>query len=331
MKKQNKLSVLFLLGITIAVNAQISTGAGASSVLANSPTTNTNVGIGTTNPIAKLDIAGGLSDGQTFTSNTDRNYKTWILNVGSIVNPTTGSRLLKFLDFPVSNINAKSMFWFAIDDRKDNQRFRVYAETGGYGGLEVNDNKQRNVFKIVETTSLEGCSFSHVTLPQSDTRMIIGSAYEGLTDDVINNYKFVVKNGKCNGTYGLGSALVEGNIVSMSNIGIGTSNFVDGIDTYRLSVKGKIRAQEIKVYNTWADYVFKKEYKLPTLNEVEKYIIQNGHLPNVPSAQEITKKGLELGEMAKIQQEKIEELTLYIIEQNKRIEKLEAVLRTLVK
>ncbi|MFM9987824.1 hypothetical protein [Flavobacterium sp.] len=109
-----------------------------------------------------------------------------------------------------------------------------------------------------------------------------------------------------------------------SYLGIGTSSFLDATDskTYRLSVKGRIRAEEVKVYNTWADYVFNKDYKLPTLKEVEGYIKENRHLPNVPSAKEVTEKGLELGEMARIQQEKIEELTLYLIQQNKEIQEL---------
>lgn len=87
---------------------------------------------------------------------------------------------------------------------------------------------------------------------------------------------------------------------------------------------GNIWAKEIKVAltNPWADYVFNETYKLPTLNEVEKYIKKNKHLQNVPTAEEIKCNGLELGEIAKIQQEKIEELTLYLIQQNKEIEKL---------
>ena len=66
------------------------------------------------------------------------------------------------------------------------------------------------------------------------------------------------------------------------------------------------------------------------LTKVEEYIAQNGHLPNVPSAKEITEKGLELGEMAKIQQEKIEELTLYLIQQNKEIEELKSQIKLLL-
>ncbi|MGN6494034.1 MAG: hypothetical protein ACTHLE_18695 [Agriterribacter sp.] len=110
------------------------------------------------------------------------------------------------------------------------------------------------------------------------------------------------------------------------SIGIGNSNV--GIDienpTEKLSVNGKIRAKEIKVEAAnWPDYVFDDDYKITSLNNLERYIKANKHLPDMPSAKEIENNGLELGEMVKQQQKKIEELTLYIIEQNKRIEKLE--------
>lgn len=102
------------------------------------------------------------------------------------------------------------------------------------------------------------------------------------------------------------------------------------VSNYNLFVKGGILTDEIRVAlsSTWADYVFAKDYKLPTIKEVEDFIENNGHLPNVPSAAQVKEEGIELGEMAKIQQEKIEELMLYIIQQNKRIEALEAKLNT---
>ena len=132
--------------------------------------------------------------------------------------------------------------------------------------------------------------------------------------------------------------MIQGEILTDANIGIGTYNFTDGSETYRLSVKGKIRAEEVKVYNTWADYVFNKDYDLPSLQDVENHIKENGHLINVPSAKEVNENGLELGNIAKIQQEKIEELTLYIIEQNKinekqnqDIEELKALVKQLIK
>ncbi|CAM3971876.1 MULTISPECIES: hypothetical protein [Flavobacterium] len=95
------------------------------------------------------------------------------------------------------------------------------------------------------------------------------------------------------------------------------------ISNYNLFVKGGILTEELRVSltGTWADYVFNKDYNLPSLEEVENHIKEKGHLINVPSAKEVAENGLELGNIAKIQQEKIEELTLYIIEQNKINEK----------
>jgi len=107
---------------------------------------------------------------------------------------------------------------------------------------------------------------------------------------------------------------------TVGKVGIGTTN----LGNYELSVNGEIRAKEIKVETGWADYVFFKDYKLPTLQEVEKHIQEKGHLINIPSANEVEANGIELGEMNKLLLEKIEELTLYIIQQEKRIKSLEA-------
>jgi hypothetical protein len=69
----------------------------------------------------------------------------------------------------------------------------------------------------------------------------------------------------------------------------------------------------------WADFVFEKEYQLPTLDEVEQHIHKKGHLPNIPNTKEVIENGLSLGESQKLLLQKIEELTLYSIEQNKLI------------
>ncbi|WP_285060240.1 hypothetical protein [Pedobacter ginsengisoli] len=100
---------------------------------------------------------------------------------------------------------------------------------------------------------------------------------------------------------------------SNGNVGIGTNSA-----TEKLSVKGKIRAQEIKVeMANWADFVFAKDYILPTLQETEKHIKEKGHLPGIPSATEVENNGIELGDMNKKLLQKIEELTLYLIRLNK--------------
>ncbi|TKC02813.1 hypothetical protein [Pedobacter frigoris] len=114
--------------------------------------------------------------------------------------------------------------------------------------------------------------------------------------------------------------LVDGKI----GIGINTP-------TEKLEVNGKIRAREIKVENTnWPDYVFAPSYKLPTLQETEKHIKEKGHLPGIPSASEVKANGVELGSMNAKLLQKIEELTLHLIEMKKenqevkdRLQKLE--------
>lgn len=97
---------------------------------------------------------------------------------------------------------------------------------------------------------------------------------------------------------------------------------------YRLFVKDGIRTEKVKVEiaaeNGWADYVFNKDYKLMSLKDVESYINTNGHLPEVPSTEEAIKNGIELKAMNILLLKKVEELTLHLIGQNKRIEELEA-------
>jgi hypothetical protein len=104
------------------------------------------------------------------------------------------------------------------------------------------------------------------------------------------------------------------------NVGIGTSN----PGSFKLAVEGKIGAREVQVIltNPWPDYVFEREYKLPSLDEVQSYIDQNKHLPDMPSAKELEKNGVLLGEMNALLVKKIEELTLYMIELKKENKEL---------
>ncbi|PYF74190.1 hypothetical protein [Pedobacter nutrimenti] len=100
------------------------------------------------------------------------------------------------------------------------------------------------------------------------------------------------------------------------NIGIGTAD----PKGYKLAVNGKVRAQEIKVETAnWPDYVFAKDYQLPSLKETEKHIQEKGHLPGIPSAVDVKDNGVDLGEMNARLLQKIEELTLHLIEKDKQI------------
>ncbi|WP_296143204.1 hypothetical protein [uncultured Flavobacterium sp.] len=139
-----------------------------------------------------------------------------------------------------------------------------------------------------------------------------------------NNRLLIDNNNSTNsliwGDFALDQLKLNGKV----GIGTGFANFPTtagsvNVANYNLFVKGGILTEEVRVnlQSNWADYVFLPDYKLKTLGEVENYINENGHLENVPSAKKVKEEGIELGEMVKIQQEKIEELTLYIIQLNK--------------
>lgn len=110
-------------------------------------------------------------------------------------------------------------------------------------------------------------------------------------------------------------------------IGVGTTN-----PAYKLDVNGSIHSKEVKVDGKgWADFVFKDGYQLKNLESVEKFIQKNGHLEHIPSEKEVQQQGIELGEINVKLLQKIEELTLYIIAQNKKIKSVAKLERRIEK
>ena len=103
------------------------------------------------------------------------------------------------------------------------------------------------------------------------------------------------------------------------NVAIG-----DFLPTNKLDVNGTMRAKEVIVETGWADYVFEKNYKLRSIEEMEQFINENKHLPNIPKASEIEKNGLKVGETNKAMMEKIEELAMYVIQLKKEIDLLKS-------
>lgn len=125
-------------------------------------------------------------------------------------------------------------------------------------------------------------------------------------------------------TYGDNPAIF---INAVNDVAIGTNNTAG----YKLAVAGNMIAAKIKVksQNNWPDFVFEPSYKLPTLQQLESFIKENNHLPDMPSAKEALEQGIDLGDnQAKLLQ-KIEELTLYIIDQNKKLEAVQQQLKEL--
>ncbi|PWG78064.1 hypothetical protein [Pararcticibacter amylolyticus] len=133
----------------------------------------------------------------------------------------------------------------------------------------------------------------------------------------VSDFKSVVIDRK--GGLALGGYWDAGNnkLSVDGNVGIGTTDSKG----YKLAVNGDIRAKEVKVEAAnWPDYVFASTYKIPELQVVEDFIQKNQHLPGIPSASEIKDNGVNLGQINTALLKKVEELTLYIIEQNKKLE-----------
>ncbi|PWL39606.1 hypothetical protein DKG77_01875 [Flagellimonas aquimarina] len=163
-----------------------------------------------------------------------------------------------------------------------------------------------------------GNFFGGITWKVNSRRRAAIAAIQEHTDSDHIGLAFFTK-----GTDGLGPIYESVRITRNGSMGIGTSS-----PDSKLTVKGDIHAEEVKVDLSvpGPDYVFKEEYNLRSLEEVQNYIEDHGHLPNIPSAMEMEENGIQLGAMNMILLEKIEELTLYVIElekNNKKIQELE--------
>jgi hypothetical protein len=109
------------------------------------------------------------------------------------------------------------------------------------------------------------------------------------------------------------------NMYAAGSVGIGTTPS----ENFRLAVNGRIRAKEVIVESGWSDFVFYPDYNLPSMKEVKNHISMYGHLKDIPSEKEVLENGIGVGEMNKLLLQKVEEITLYLLEAYDRIEKLE--------
>lgn len=161
------------------------------------------------------------------------------------------------------------------------------------------------------------------TVAQSYNSFVIGAYNYNPGTYSINSWisaepLFVIGNGSFGATRNAMMVLKNGNVLINKNS--------QGNAAYKLDVNGIIRANEVVINTTGADFVFEKEYKLMSLELLEQNINKNKHLPGIPSACEMQKNGVSLSELNTSLLQKVEELTLYIIEQNKRIGKLEELI-----
>jgi len=241
-----------------------------------------NVGIGTDIPAEALDVVGTANFSQ---------------------------------DLRIGQQNGNGIFVFNTEAGTDIHDMILYGNNGkaraylaaSYERTQFSlGNLSEQEFFNINNNEITNSVFVH--MPRPDSRMVI-SGY----GDYKPEHKFIVRNG---------SALIEGNILSTGKIGIGLESSEIPVD-YQFAVAGKIISEEVKVKLQsagWPDYVFSKDYKLPTLKNVEDHIKAKGHLQNIPSAAEVAVNGILLGDMNAKLLKKIEELTLYTIQQQKELD-----------
>jgi len=178
----------------------------------------------------------------------------------------------------------------------------------------------------------EGAAISFYT-PMSPSPDLLGAQIYSFRDNGINASPTTSLHFLTNNAGTLSDRLV---ISGTGNIGIGTtdnSNWNLAASTYKLAVGGSVIATGITVKATgsWPDFVFRKDYQLPPLSSVKLFIERNHHLPQIPSEPEIADAGIDLGKMNRLLLQKMEEMTLYMIQANEKIESLEKQVKYLKK
>ena len=267
-----------------------------------------NVGIGTDNPIAKLDVNGGI---RASYSDTDIGGCITIANPAKTGNGQASSWCIYNMS---GGYNNSLQFW-AYDN--------IGCTSGGLcnNRLTLMDNGNVGVGTTCPQSKL------HILDGNNNIRFgDFGSSTAGieLSDGAVNSAESVYLLGWENsfrvsiGNPNKGNHLFT--IQNSGNVGIGTTN-----PAYKLDVLGTIRAKEVLVnLDGGADFVFEKGYKLPTIEHVANYVQANKHLPDIPSANEMVKHGVSMGDMQVKLLQKVEELTLYAIHENISKKELES-------
>ncbi len=188
----------------------------------------------------------------------------------------------------------------------------VFPNNGANSGVDLSNGSSGNI--SVGVSSCFGC-YSGQAKPGDGVIRVLGGG-----DLLLNIPSSSVTGRKI--TFAADFAKLM-QVADNGKVTIGNPSNMNG--NYRLYVETGIITEKLKVatVSNWADYVFDKKYNLLSLKEVEKYIKTNKHLPNVPSAEEVAKEGIDMAKMDAKLLEKIEELTLYVIQLNKKIEQLE--------
>ena len=248
-------------------------------------TPSNNIGIGTTNPINKMDISGNLG--------------------------ILGGNALRFYN---SANNAWATIQFDGTNLNENYTFNINNNLYTSGNVGIGTTSPGSKLQIGNYFQLDGNSSNMGMLGFNrniNTGAILNSSYGA----------FQLQN--CVGQLQLEVWSSSGSLVTIHKFNNdGTVTLGGSLSGTNASFNGNTTTKKLIVTQTgWADYVFKPSYKLRSLSEVEVFIKVNKHLPEIPSAMQIEEKGIDVGETQKLLLLKVEELTLYMIEMKKEMEK----------
>ena len=249
---------------------------------------NGNVGIGTTSPSEKLEVNGDILGNQ---------YRFPFINYDFSASPRT----------QLENMSLK-----LFDD------YHTYRP----GGVAPGNNNYGTLLAIYGRSS----HWEHNLYFGANKKIYYrsstwsgGTAEDGTTGG-FHEWRTILDSKSDIETSGLLKLTGSGNhYISNGNVGIGTTN-----PQTKLAVNGEITKKEVIVtMDGWSDFVFNEDYRLMSLTDLKEYVKTHDHLPGVPTTKEVSEEGISLGEMNKILLQKIEELTLYIMEQDERIKGIE--------
>jgi hypothetical protein len=342
--------LLSLASATASLTAQtLYAPAGSGGVLVQ-PSSNASVGIGTSTPLTSLQVVGPITagDGGGSTQGIDYLYGYYngsgkLFTIGSLY-----SSAASFLGYSVkahpaaAGYVSSNGFNIGRSAFEANDGFLAFltgaSQTSTDGGsvtvtermrIDAAGNVGIGTTNPTYKLSIDSGSGSYLFRAHTVGDFVFALAGDGSGGtnldlfSIRNNNTGIVHLNTINGarmalgvsTGSTAGAIVENmSIIANGNVGIGTTN-----PTQKLSVNGTIRAKEVIVDTGWSDYVFRPDYRLAPLSEIEGAIQKDGHLPGIPSAQEVAEHGVSVGEMQSKLLAKIEELTLHVIAQEKEL------------
>jgi len=273
-----------------------------------------NVGIGTTDPTFKLDVSNSARIQNNVLINTNGGHSSGVL-------------------FQESDVTKWTLRLTNSDDDiglYDGTGYKLFIDrtSGNVGIGTTNPTANLHVIGKIRTTHLDIPEKVLKSDATNNVNAVIGWSESGILG-IAGSLFIAPRTNLINAGIGFWTAN-QGNlsaepinrmyIHANGNVGIGTTN-----PTYKLSVKGTIGCGEVKVEDvtSWSDFVFEPEYNLMSLKDLETYIKTNKHLPEIPTTAQVEENGIAIGEMNAKLLQKIEELTLYIIQLENRVGKLE--------